>query len=349
MPTGNVCIGCGAEIPIDAPNAQCTRCLFNFAMGLQPEGPHGWIGQIGSYEISDEIARGGMGVIYRARHIATGQEVALKMLQSGLFASEDVKRRFQNEATAASKLDHPNIVPIYEVGEDAGLQFYTMKLIHGSNLSNMLSSQRFSREESVRLIATLSFAVHYAHENGVIHRDIKPANILIDRFGKAYIVDFGLAKIMDDPLNLTRTVAVLGTPTYLSPEQARGATREANVRTDIYSLGAMLYELLTGRPPFLADTTYELLQRIINQEPLAPERLNPEIDRDLSAICLKTLRKDPAERYASAGELGRDLMGYLSFDTPSILRKTTLIGRLRRFFVKPRTVRSELAADWEGK
>ena len=168
MPTGNVCIGCGAEIPLDAPNAQCTRCLFNFAMGLQPEAPHGWIGQIGAYEVSDEIARGGMGIIYCARHVKTGEEVALKMLQAGLIASEDVKRRFQNEASAASKLDHPNIVPIYEFGEDAGLQFYTMKLVHGSNLSDILSTRRFSREESARLIATLSFAVQYAHEQGFI-------------------------------------------------------------------------------------------------------------------------------------------------------------------------------------
>jgi WD40 repeat protein/tRNA A-37 threonylcarbamoyl transferase component Bud32 len=263
--------------------------------------------RLGKYELVEEIGRGGMGVIFRAREPDLDRSVAIKMILSGERASEAEIHRFREEAMAAASLDHPGIVQVYDSGRLAGRWFLAMKLLEGGSLAGRLAGYLGKPREAALLIESLAQAAHYAHQRGIIHRDLKPANILFDADGRPCITDFGLSKRLDAGVPKTRSGLVVGTLAYMAPEQADGSRRALTTAVDIYGLGAILYELLTGSPPFAGDGSAELLGSILHQDPEAPSRLRRDLPRDLDTICLKCLQKEPDRRYRSAGELADDL------------------------------------------
>jgi serine/threonine protein kinase/WD40 repeat protein len=262
----------------------------------------------GHYELLSEIARGGMGVVFLARQAKVNRLVALKMIRSAEFADRDQVQRFYAEAEAAAKLDHPGIVPLFEVGEINGQHFFSLAYVDGPNLNARVKSKGpFSPKQAARLLQMVAVAVQYAHDKGIVHRDIKPHNILLDANEQPRITDFGLAKHVQRPSDLTITGDIIGTPSYMPPEQAAGQSNEVGKAADIYSLGATLYYLLSGRPPFQASSLAETIRQVIEVQPVSLTRLNPEISRDLDTICAKCLRKEPKNRYGSARDLANDL------------------------------------------
>jgi eukaryotic-like serine/threonine-protein kinase len=262
---------------------------------------------VAGYEIQNELGRGGMGVVFKARQIALQRDVALKMIRLGGFASESERVRFQNEAEAVAQLDHPNIVPIYEVGVYRGRPFFSMKLISGSSLDKRLAAFATDPNAAARVVAITALAVHHAHQRGVLHRDLKPGNILLDDNGDPHVTDFGLAKRIDSGGDLTQSGTPVGTPSYMAPEQAEGSKAPLSTTTDVYGLGTILYALLAGRAPFSGTTLIETLDRVRTTAPERPRALNPRVPRDLEVICLKCLEKEPVRRYPSALALAEDL------------------------------------------
>jgi eukaryotic-like serine/threonine-protein kinase len=283
------------------------------------------LGSFGDYELEREIARGGMGVVYRAKQKSLQRTVALKMILAGDHASAEQLARFRQEAEAAARLDHANIVPVYEVGEHDRRRYYTMKLIDGGDLNGQLSRLRQDPKSAVRLVEQVARAVHFAHQHGILHRDLKPANILIDPSGEPHVADFGLARLHDSNAKMTQTGAALGTPGYMAPEQIRG-DKMLTTGTDVYSLGAVLYVCLTGAPPFKGANAWEAMQKALDSDPPSPRSANPKTDRDLETICKKALERNPAQRYESAAALADDLSRWLNHE-PIAARP---VGPIRR-------------------
>src|SRR5438874_60889 len=336
-----VCRKCGAKIFSDAPRGLCTACVLETALGILPDAvaevdssagsldelsrdnakptsgvkeavrAATMLGELGDYELLEEIGRGAQGVVFRARQKSLNRTVALKVISLGQWASKAHLKRFRREAEAAASLDHPSIVPIYEVGEREGACYFSMKFVEGGQLDEVVKRAPMSIRQAAELIAKVARTVHYAHEHGILHRDIKPGNILLDAKGEPLLTDFGLARLVEAESTITRTREALGTPSYMAPEQAAGEQRKLSNATDVYGLGAVLYQLLTDHPPFAGGTTYETIKLLLDTEPRQPRLLNPKIDRDLSTICLKCLEKDPKRRYSSALALAEDLERWL--------------------------------------
>ena len=356
-----VCRKCGAKIFSDAPKGLCTACMLERALGIVPDAvaevdsstgsldeqlsrdnvkpvsgvkeavrAAAMLGQLGDYELLEEIGRGAQGVVFRARQKSLNRTVALKVISLGQWASKAHLKRFRREAEAAASLDHPSIVPIYEVGERDGSCYFSMKFVEGGQLDEVVRRTPMSIRQAVELIAKVARTVHYAHEHGILHRDIKPGNILLDAKGEPHLTDFGLARLIETESTMTRTMEVLGTPSYMAPEQAAGNNAAISSITDVYGLGAVLYQLLTGQPPFAGGTTYETIKLVLDTDPRQPRQLNPKIDRDLSTICLKCLEKDPPRRYASALALAEDLEHWLGHE-PIRARHTGVFTRGKKW------------------
>jgi eukaryotic-like serine/threonine-protein kinase len=362
-----LCSSCGAEILPVAPEGLCTSCLL--APGLEsvvrPESIEPAdltpillksaaplvvkFHSFGDYELLAEVARGGMGVVFRARQVSLNRIVALKFIHPGRLNSRDAVRRFEIEAEAVASLDHPNIVPIYDVGEQMGQHYFSMKLLEGGTMAQRISDFQFpvgdvesrhpgfSKTETAkrqaqiaRVLGTIARAVHHAHERGILHRDLKPSNILLDAGGQPHLTDFGLAKVLAADSNLTLSADVLGSPHYMAPEQAGGKRQLLTTATDIYSLGCILYEILAGRPPFQGETPLEILQQVREKEPESLHAFNRMVDRDLETICVKCLQKDPAKRYLSAQEVAEELDRFLA-NEPIHAKPVSRIGQVWRW------------------
>jgi TolB-like protein/Flp pilus assembly protein TadD/predicted Ser/Thr protein kinase len=355
-----VCRKCGAKIFSDAPRGLCTACVLETALGIFSDAPVAggadpgrtdkpspidengasgnersvraatMLGELGDYELLEEIGRGAQGVVFRARQKSLNRTVALKVISLGQWASKAHLKRFRREAEAAASLDHPSIVPIYEVGERDGSCYFSMKFVEGGQLDEVVRRTPMSIRQAAELIAKVARTVHYAHEHGILHRDIKPGNILLDAKGEPHLTDFGLARLIESESSVTQTLDVLGTPSYMAPEQAVGNNAAVSSATDVYGLGAVLYQLLTGHPPFAGGTTYETIKLLEDTEPRHPRLLNPKVDRDLSTICLKCLEKDPKRRYSSALALAEDLERWLKHE-PIQARHTGIFARGKKW------------------
>src|SRR6266498_2849470 len=343
-----ICENCGEKIFGDAPKGLCPACVLETGLGplvdeavvgidspafaKTDDSPHpaSVLGELGDYELLEEIGRGGQGVVYRARQKSLNRTVALKVIGLGQWATQAHLKRFRREAEAAASLDHPCIVPIYDVGEREGSCYFSMKFIDGGQLDEVAQRTPISIRNAAELIAKLARTIHYAHGHGILHRDIKPGNILLDVKGEPHLTDFGLARLLETKSTVTHTMEVLGTPSYMAPEQAVGNNARVSRATDVYGLGAVFYQLLTGHPPFVGGTTYETVRLVLDTEPRQPRLWNPKIDRDLATICLKCLAKDPQRRYSSALALAEDLEHWLKHE-PIRARRTGIFTRGRKW------------------
>ncbi len=281
------------------------------------------------YEILSVLGRGGMGVVYQARHLKLNRVVALKMILGGAHAGASELARFRTEAEAVARLQHPNIVQIHEIGEHAGLPFFSLEYCGGGNLAMKIQGTPMQPAEAARLVQILAEAMHAAHEQNILHRDLKPANVLLTTGGIPKITDFGLAKKLDDA-GQTHSGSVMGTPSYMPPEQAEGNVKTLGPGADVYTLGAILYELLTGRPPFKASTPVDTLMQVLFEEPVPPRRLQSKLPRDLETICLKCLQKDPHKRYADASSLAEEVRRFRA-DEPILARPVSRLERAWRW------------------
>jgi serine/threonine protein kinase/tetratricopeptide (TPR) repeat protein len=352
----NICGKCGAKIFDDTTRELCPACLLETGLGLledksvvpqerddpgRDDGvqapdrkiatrPAKMLGDFGDYELLEEIGRGGQGVVYRAHQKSLNRTVAVKVIGLGYWATEAHLKRFRREAEAAASLEHPCIVPIYEVGEREGSCYFSMKFVEGGQLDEVMKREPMSIRQASELIAKVARTVHYAHEHGILHRDIKPGNVLLDANGEPLLTDFGLARLVETESTVTRTMDVLGTPSYMAPEQAVGNNAAVSSATDVYGLGAVLYQLLTGHAPFAGGTTYETIRLLLDTEPRQPRLWNPKIDRELSTICLKCLEKDPKRRYSSALALAEDLEHWLKHE-PIVARHTGIFARGKKW------------------
>ncbi len=305
--------------------------LLELESGEEASSSHSLLGDFGDFELLEIIGSGAMGVVYKAKQRSLKRHVALKMIRRSDTESPDVAHRFQVEAEAAATLHHPNIVPIYEVGEAEGEFFYAMQWIDGENLAQVLEQRSLAERESAALVAAIARAMHYAHQCGVLHRDLKPGNILIDQTGKPYVSDFGLARFLDQDSSLTLTSAALGSPAYMAPEQASGEGRTLTTAVDVYGLGAILYHLLTGRPPFAAASMVEMIRKVSESDPVRPSTVTTtRISADLETICLRCLEKTPGHRYASAEALAEDLERWQAGE-PIRARPSTGLERLTKW------------------
>lgn len=287
--------------------------------------------QIGDYELLEVIGRGGMGVVYRARQVSLNREVAVKMIQENRPLNPETRNRFLAEAKATARLDHPCIVPVYEVSEFEGQPFFSMQLIRGRTLADWLRPGKVSQRQAARIISEVSRAIGYAHSMGILHRDIKPSNIMLDELGRVRVTDFGLAKFADSKDSLTRTGAAVGTLSYMAPEQAAGLSAQIGPRSDVYALGAVLFHLLAGRPPLIADSPVQLAMQILEHDPPPLRLLDPKIDRDLELIVARSIQKPPNLRYRTADRLAADLEAYLK-DEPVRARRRGILPVLARLF-----------------
>jgi serine/threonine protein kinase/tetratricopeptide (TPR) repeat protein len=338
-----ICETCGAKIPNDVTGQVCPACFLEIGLGVLDDEfvpgvdssavasaqaddgvlahakkratqAAGVLGDFGDYELQEEIGRGGQGVVYRTHQKSLNRTVALKVIGLGPWTTGAHLKRFRREAEAAASLQHPGIVPIYEVGEREGSCYFSMQFVEGGQLDELVRREPMPIRRAVELIAKVTRTVHYAHEHGILHRDIKPGNILLDQYGEPHLTDFGLARLVEADSTITGTLEVVGTPSYMAPEQAAGEQTKLSNATDVYGLGAVLYQLLTGHPVFAGGTTFETIKLLLETEPRPPRLLNPKVDRDLSAICLKCLEKDPKHRYASALALAEDLEHWLKHE-----------------------------------
>ena len=339
-----VCRRCGSTLFAAAPQGVCSVCLLKTCLSVltQPVvrqlpddrgsmDPGEIPREFDDYELLEEIGRGGQGIVYRARQKSLDRTVALKVIGLGpayVGATKAQLKRFRFEAKAAASLNHPFIVPIHEIGERGGCCYFSMGLVEGGQLDEVIKREPMPVRRAAELIAKLARTVHYAHEHGILHRDIKPGNVLLDAKGEPHLTDFGLARLTETEGDLTRTTEVLGTPSYMAPEQARGNSTAAGLTsaTDVYGIGAVLYHLLTAHPPFAGATTYETTRLLLETDPRKPRLWNPKVDRDLSTICLKCLEKDPQRRYSSALGLAEDLERWLKHE-PIKARRSGMLTR----------------------
>jgi serine/threonine protein kinase len=302
---------------------------FDLSRPLDGSAQASLLGRFGDYELLNEIAHGGMGVVYKARQVSLNRVVAVKMILRGNLASSEDIERFTLEAKAVAKLAHPQIVVIYDVGRCDDQYYYSMEFVEGRSLAEVIRSGPVAPRKAAAYVEQIARALHFAHQNGVVHRDVKPSNVLVDDSGRARVTDFGLAKHVDRGDDLTLTGQIVGTPAYMAPEQITNRRGEIGPACDIYGMGALLYELLTGRPPFIARDHFSTLLQVLECEPQSPRQLNPNVPRDLEIICLKCLEKEPQRRYASAAELADDLARFLAGESIS-LSSPKLVNRLVR-------------------